>query len=1712
KLPFVCPVRDCRVLSITMRALSSHFHGKHNRSLFNDNGDGTFSKVGDYVNEESSSPGIIVSCNLLSPGAPPPARPKTTPVPLPVQAATLMSSPLTVPSIPPPPPPPPIQSLEPPMTDVLRYLHRSLSPSQQVPTRIDIIALSKYKQVRNLPGVWWEHHHDKTLDPLQYACILAYLVGEAEEMNPCRRWKGLSRLSDPCVGLPRDLPAEARAAFSKSATCIACQYQFCCYRLKNECEWANNDGKQDLNGTTEGAVSQQNHQSVEESDKVVVLEDEDVDGGASTRRSNGLSTSTKQPEQYSVQSSEKKSPPLSTTALTTSIAGQKPSSAEVAEMEEMEDWEIAPGTMKDEKTNMNVGFSNAYMSNQHPITISPGLSFNVLIIKPGHTHHWPIEATKVRTCSVASGKISVKMGNDQAFKLGPNGLVVIRSGQSCMRGTAMALGGGPPIQRVTTGLALDVPVPSPTRTRSGRTRPPSTFTDTDETDLKPGDGGQFVEKQRAGQGGLRFTIDPEGRLTHDETSVDVVTVPCPAAHPLRSWNRDGLMGRYFGAPSMRDAEVHEAERQNPSWVRQGIRREANMARILLYEHPDISEGTTLNMLAIALLDELRALRTRERHQERPLLFIGHSIGGLVVKMALVKASRDTRYEGILRECYGVAFFGTPHQGSSYFAMPTLASSIQHLLQLSVPLPISLTDDLRMGNHLLLHVDEDFKVVSDDLRVWTFYETIDSRLSANSGNIYFTAPLTSIKSAILGMRQERIFPLQSDHANIASFGRHNVHTLRMFLRQLAENIEKADSNAREDARGGKWMLNLEQKVTVEVHGFFDEAGIEDGTVRAWSTRLPLREFMNKGPEACLSERLNEVEIPPEEGRFLAMRGRTGLVEMEGPPVTVSFPPDPVTVKNALGISHAELEHEHEHENPHPLLHQTSAPPAVLPVPPSPLILPVDSPRSRPRLSTESAPTAMVSQPGVGPLTPPSRPNSLPPRQSTPFRKPSPLMRASLDQELAIDRLSPPLRGRVGRNSFSRSMSLDSDIGGTSPPRYRDFPPFSQRSRSTFDRVLTGEENDTEDDELDASPKLPESVLAIRKMAKEKGHRASESAIVDDAPQTPFMKPMAKARKFVWIHLPFNNPTWVTVISPRGHSGPSRSLSPPGGDDQMYVCLFLPYLHFDSYKRLIRRRELIAKRLAHGRARPIPESVAKSDSLELQVVWEFLGHDPPINCRRTLDQFGYPSMRDTRSRDDDQMLYKLTKERYYDVAEYRGLYNQTSGSDLRSGDSSNKSGNGSGSGSGSGSRTSSWRERLSKEAEENGEEETEKDVLNGNVLMVDQLWLWTISTHTLLSFFPKRESDPIEGPLYQQADLRDSIFNDVNVDLTRLCDNSLDLAALAALHAVSVLLDRASHPDLEVFRIFEEAISVLTEKLTTSLKEFRSEGFRDKAFDYEPVENKARSIRERHKEEGRRAEQENRDNTSALLELRDIEDELATLLGLFERQSKVISSMHTIYNRPEMRPHTVHGRGFLAEALKRLAEYIHTTEEMVRRVKNTRDEYDKLLQMVQRQAQVDEVRLSRLHADLASAQSRSVLIFTTFTVIFLPLQFFTGVFGMNTREWGGGDNLTLKTIGVIAIPASVALIVGTLIVAWSTTARRFFKWIGRRYGRMMRWLYVIFGRPVTRKVMIFIAKRGKRRQRQGDDRDGNGGLSTETSDFWERHRLERERGYQIPEVNK
>lgn len=409
--------------------------------------------------------------------------------------------------------------------------------------------------------------------------------------------------------------------------------------------------------------------------------------------------------------------------------------------------------------------------------------------------------------------------------------------------------------------------------------------------------------------------------------------------------------------------------------------------------------------------------------------------------------------------------------------------------------------------------------------------------------------------------------------------------------------------------------------------------------------------------------------------------------------------------------------------------------------------------------------------------------------------------------------------------------------------------------------------------------------------------------------------------------------------------------------------------------------------------------------------------------------------------------------------------------------------------------------------------------------------------------------MEGPLYQQADLRDSIFNEVNADLTRRCENALDLAALAVLHAVSVLIDRSSHPNLEIFRIFEEAISILTERMV-SLKRSRISDRRSRYRADDGASIKTSLIRARHKIEDEMAERENYENTSALLELHDIEDELGILKHLFEEQEEQINVMLAIYNNngssdstastpvrtyaasgtttstshPAMTPLTNNGRVFLHEALAKLKSYTVQVEDIIRRLQVTRHDFDELLQTVQRLAQIDEARLSRQKADLAGAQNRAVMIFTVFTVIFLPLSFFTSLFGMNTYEWGGDHNLRLLTIGSIALPASALLITLALVVAWSSSVRKAFgkvKGGGRRFKkRTVRWWkerilalsydsdgvpkFRLVGQKPLRGRELLEAKRKRLKRRMKREMT--------VQDSWERHREAREMLYEIPWRNR
>lgn len=500
-----------------------------------------------------------------------------------------------------------------------------------------------------------------------------------------------------------------------------------------------------------------------------------------------------------------------------------------------------------------------------------------------------------------------------------------------------------------------------------------------------------------------------------------------------------------------------------------------------------------------------------------------------------------------------------------------------------------------------------------------------------------------------------------------------------------------------------------------------------------------------------------------------------------------------------------------------------------------------------------------------------------------------------------------------------------------------------------------------------------------------------------PQRPhlFQLPDSSSVKFKWIHVPFTHAGWVphvlTTISQEKddltlhakllmdkmwfsqhnrsrHASPHARFVRPGvrcllpknaeklhmdsgittpmsaTDDEQFV-VYLPYLHWDSFLNLQKRAEIIKLRREQPHACPVAKHVASGKSLEHKLIWQYLTSDRPVHCRRTLDQYGYPSLRNTSVRDGDQILYKRTRSGT--EADTLPVKEHTMKYKLQS------------------SLSSAARQA----AVPNTPDSTAK------VLMVDQLWLWIVDNQTVITFFAPKEKEENDGGLWREGDLRSAIYQDINGDYANQCADPFDFAALTVLHAVKALLDRTTDRNLQVIRIFEEYISILTEQQTISFKDFRNNHQFKKAKNINAPQQHI----------------DNRKDLDALLELRDIEDELRTIDKLIQEQQKCVSDMLAQYLELNARGKGHNGSSFLHEIQQFLGEQQEQIEGMLKSAIAAQRAFKELLDMKQKQANIVEAHLAREQTEVAADQSRSVMIFTIFTIIFLPLSFFATVFG-------------------------------------------------------------------------------------------------------------------------
>ncbi|KAH0425280.1 serine carboxypeptidase, partial [Aureobasidium melanogenum] len=231
--------------------------------------------------------------------------------------------------------------------------------------------------------------------------------------------------------------------------------------------------------------------------------------------------------------------------------------------------------------------------------------------------------------------------------------------------------------------------------------------------------------------------------------VDIVAVHGLMGHWANTWN----------SGNSHDDPMFLRDRIPSDLSRVGVR-----ARIFSYGYDSAvvfsKSVATIDQAAIMLLSRLLGKRRTSEEKGRPIIFIAHSLGGLVVKQAMIQAwTRNEYYNDILENVKGCLFLGVPHRGADLAYWAKFPAQIIPYLSLGFRGNTKLLESLSSKSADWMRISRDFVYRATSLQIRTFYET--DRL----GNVI----VVDESSATMSLPNELALPLAgSNHATICKF--------------------------------------------------------------------------------------------------------------------------------------------------------------------------------------------------------------------------------------------------------------------------------------------------------------------------------------------------------------------------------------------------------------------------------------------------------------------------------------------------------------------------------------------------------------------------------------------------------------------------------------------------------------------------------------------------------------------------------------------------------------------------------------------------------------------------------------------------------------------------------------------------------------------------------------------------------------------------------
>ncbi|KAJ5767325.1 uncharacterized protein N7511_004941 [Penicillium nucicola] len=443
----------------------------------------------------------------------------------------------------------------------------------------------------------------------------------------------------------------------------------------------------------------------------------------------------------------------------------------------------------------------------------------------------------------------------------------------------------------------------------------------------------------------------------------------------------------------------------------------------------------------------------------------------------------------------------------------------------------------------------------------------------------------------------------------------------------------------------------------------------------------------------------------------------------------------------------------------------------------------------------------------------------------------------------------------------------------------------------------------------------------------------------------------------------------------------------------ICVFMPYLHFETTERRQKMQDAIqrAETLEF-----LPGGMKRMRTRDEMLIDAHLSSSTTsLHVRRTLDQFFYPNI-DTKSRDQDQVVY-----RYQTKSPGMGH--------------------------------------------------------DPKIFMVDQLWMWILGTNLIVTGFPQRWDQPKNDPL----NVLDGIIEDINSKTRDPVKSVYDLAIIITNRCSGVFdRHRLGDEEYQFLDMFESSIGIATDKETLLFNQFNHASVQ--ASDWLKSHRKLNgSFSKSVDEDGLTSDYCDEDGqplfvdrlldigqeTDLLAETKDIRDELNMIRTVLEHQKYVLIDFQDVICETYQGQHRsqVEVKKRFKDQQRVIDMHLKDIDRMDKQAERIYHSITDLLDLKQKHANAFEARFARDQAAGTTRQSKTIMVFTIVTIVFLPLSFITSIFTINLKEF---NNLNLGYVAKYTFGIGFAISIPLVWVALTVDDIGGFFRVGSRRWRAGR----------------------------------------------------------------